>query len=303
MIQIDKLIKAKTGKFREDIMCANCGGQGHLYKNCNHPITSYGVICFKIAYNTESAKMEPMYLMVQRKDSLSYVEFIRGKYSLENRLYLVKLFSNMTHLERLSIKNRHFDHLWKELWQVNDCHAFQKEYNDAKMKFNILRNGFLMKNPDNSDMFFFDVEYLINNTESTLTETEWGFPKGRRNINEDDYSCAVREFKEETGIANKHLLVFKDIKPFEEVFSGTNHVRYKHTYYLGMVTETNDTPSKKIQFNPFNKLQCKEIKDMKWFLYDQAQSRIRDSNVERKELFKRVNATIMKNICSFINNG
>jgi 8-oxo-dGTP pyrophosphatase MutT (NUDIX family) len=186
--------------------------------------------------------------------------------------------------------------LWKDLWQISDCHSFQREYNDAKAKFNLLKSGFLMKNPENNEMFFFDVEYLVNNTHVLLQETEWGFPKGRRNINEDDYTCAVREFKEETGISNKNLLMFRDIKPFEEVFSGSNHVRYKHTYYLGMFSDGTCHIVK-------NKNLCKEIKDIKWFWYSDAQNRIRDNNVERKELFKRVNTTILKNICSFINNG
>ena len=31
------------------------------------------------------------------------------------------------------------------------------------------------------------------------SDTEWGFPKGRRNYQEDDRKCALREFEEETG--------------------------------------------------------------------------------------------------------
>lgn len=38
----------------------------------------------------------PMYLMVQRKDSVAYVEFIRGKYDLSNKTYIEKMFRNMT---------------------------------------------------------------------------------------------------------------------------------------------------------------------------------------------------------------
>jgi len=54
--------------------CRNCGLNGHIYKNCPHPIISFGIICYKIDGN------EIKYLMIQRKDSLSFMEFVRGKY-------------------------------------------------------------------------------------------------------------------------------------------------------------------------------------------------------------------------------
>ena len=51
--------------------CNNCGNYGHLYKNCRHPILGYGVILYN-----KDLKI----IMVERKDSLSYIEFMRGKY-------------------------------------------------------------------------------------------------------------------------------------------------------------------------------------------------------------------------------
>lgn len=53
-------------KRKSMIMCANCGGLGHVYRTCNHPTISYGFICYKIV--EELGKRFPVYLMVQRKD-------------------------------------------------------------------------------------------------------------------------------------------------------------------------------------------------------------------------------------------
>ena len=243
--------------------------------------------------------MMPQYLLVQRKDSLSYVEYIRGKYSYENKGYIMKLFENMTEEERQRILNNDFDTLWKSLWQVTDCSSYQKEYNDSKNKFNMLKKGFMLKSRDDDAVLFFDINYVLENTKCLLQQTEWGFPKGRRNINEDDFTCAFREFSEETGIPLEQVCIFENIKPFEEVFSGSNHVRYKHTYYLAISLA--QKPISRI--NPRNKVQCKEVKDMKWLWHEDAQALIRDHNVERKELFRRVNQVIEKNISMIIRNN
>ena len=41
---------------------------------------------------------------------------------------------------------------------------------------------------------------LIDKSTTRWEETEWEFPKGRRNFKEKDLECALREFEEETGI-------------------------------------------------------------------------------------------------------
>lgn len=279
-----------TNTTNKTILCANCGGVGHIYKNCNHPVTSFGIVCFRLKLDEYSQCVYPEYLMVQRKDSLSYVEFIRGKYDVERRLYLMQLFSNMTKNERENILTKSFETLWKTLWQVNDCNSFEREYNDAKAKFERLREGVLLKTDDG--LVFFNLKYIMNHTTSVLDDCEWGFPKGRRNINENDFTCAVREFAEETGLKTKYLKYINHQKPFEEVFSGSNRVRYKHIYYLAMCTVTND----QVVFNKNFTQTIKEIKDVQWFRYNDAQSKIREQNVERKELFKRINQVVLKNL-------
>ena len=275
---------------KQVIQCANCGGIGHVYKSCNHPITSYGIICFRLCFVPDKG-WTPQYLMVQRKDSLSYVEFIRGKYSIDQRAYIMKLFSNMTASERNGLATGEFDVLWKTLWQSESCRNFAREYNEAKSKFEMLRRGYIMKNTDN-EVYYFDVDFIVNNTVCNVYEPEWGFPKGRRNINEQDFNCAVREFKEETGIQPKHISVIANIKPVEEIFSGTNKIRYKHVYYVAACVR----PELPIGFNPKNKTQSREIKDVQWFDYENGQTKIDKYNIERKELFKRVHSVIGKYI-------
>lgn len=313
-------------KKKNVILCANCGGVGHIYKSCNHPVISYGVICYQMFYDPKTNSLFPKYLMVQRKDSLSYVEFIRGKYEVQNRTYLMKLFSLMAPYEREQIRNNDFETLWKDMWCKNADQEhnknFNKEYNEATTKFNLLKNGVYIIIADDlistepfdessKTTIFMNLDYILDNTKSEYPETEWGFPKGRRNINEDDISCAIREFREETGIYPRNIRLCADIKPCEEVFSGTNKVRYKHVYYIAKympiqpyinkghwfpddIVDASSPPPEEPLFDPQNKQQCKEIKDVQWFSYTDAQARIRTQNVERKELLKRINSVILK---------
>ena len=82
-----------------DNYCNNCGKQGHLYHQCKMPITSIGIIVFR--YN-EKNNIE--YLMIRRKDTLGFIDFMRGKYSIYNKEYLINMFKQMTNIEKNIIK-------------------------------------------------------------------------------------------------------------------------------------------------------------------------------------------------------
>lgn len=285
---------------------------GHLYRQCNHPITSYGCIAFRLIFDPTMNCVFPEYLMVQRKDSLAYVEFIRGKYSLQNIVYIANLLSNMTADEHAKLLNNSFEDLWRELWSHNNK-VFAKEYTNAREKFNALTEGYKLRDL-HGHIKRVELRSLIENLPSCLKETEWGFPKGRRNFHEDDKRCALREFREETGINLAQIRLLREFKPLEEIFSGTNHMRYKHVYYIAKYV-ANDVPCSRHAFaasasasasastgslyDPSNKHQAREIKDVQWFSYQDAQSKINDANIERKELLKRVNSLIVKNNINF----
>jgi hypothetical protein len=82
-----------------NIYCGNCGKYGHIYKKCNQPIMSLGIICFKII----DEKIH--YLLIKRKCSLNYVELIRGKYTLDKIEYIYKLFEllNDKYIQKFTI--------------------------------------------------------------------------------------------------------------------------------------------------------------------------------------------------------
>ena len=74
-----------------------CEVDGHVYKNCRHPILSYGILLF----HKDKESNDYRIVMVERKDSLSYIEFIRGKYKNPlNYDYIKLLISRMTKTEK-----------------------------------------------------------------------------------------------------------------------------------------------------------------------------------------------------------
>ena len=98
---------------KKQYFCNNCGKLGHLFHQCKVPITSIGIIPIRIVkkYNPCLNKYENSIelLIIKRKDTLSFVDFMRGKYSIEDKNYITNLLNNMTVNERQFILNNEFD--------------------------------------------------------------------------------------------------------------------------------------------------------------------------------------------------
>ena len=71
--------------------CNNCNNLGHSFNNCDFPILSIGIIAF-----IKNSKQEIKYLMICRKDSLGFIEFVRGKYTLYDKEYIQHLIDEMS---------------------------------------------------------------------------------------------------------------------------------------------------------------------------------------------------------------
>jgi len=250
--------------------CNNCGKKGHIYNQCKMPITSIGIILFR----KHNEKTE--YLMIRRRDTLGYIDFIRGKYSINNKDYIMNMLKQMTIEEKQRLKTMNFDELWKSIWG-NEMISIQYKYEESnsREKFNIL--SFVDKNKTST------LETMINESSQydEWTEAEWGFPKGRRNYQENDYECALREFTEETGFNIAHIKTIQNILPFEEIFTGSNYKSYKHKYYLTYID------SKHI--DNMNAYERSEVSKMEWKTYEECINAIRPYNLEKKRLITNIN--------------
>jgi 8-oxo-dGTP pyrophosphatase MutT (NUDIX family) len=232
------------------------------------------------------------YLMIRRRNSLNYVEFIRGKYDLEDMEYLRNIANFLTIKEKEDILNYDFEYLWNNFWGDN-YGINNNEYLDSKNKYEMLKNGFYFKK--NEINIYINLDILFNDSENKYIEPEWGFPKGRRNLKEKNIECAKREFEEETNV-NESLYHILNLSPIEEIFLASNNIKYKHIYYIAQSISDIDL---KIDTN--NKSQMIEISDLKWFSFKESYEKIRPYNIERKyillnihNIFKYIFQTFIK---------
>ena len=175
-----------------------------------------------IRLKTNQINESIQFLMVQRKNSLGYLEFIRGRYNLENLITLTHLLEQMTPDELSDINKKDFDILWNDLWDSNNIRNknHHKEYLNSKQKF------YQLKLSHNN---------ILSNTIPLYNFNEWGFPKGRRESYEPDLVCAIREFEEETTLGEDNYVILEKCKSIRENLIGTNGISYAHNYFLSIL--------------------------------------------------------------------
>lgn len=284
--------------YKKKIFCCNCGKFGHKYSKCNEPITSLGIIALKfndeetydnfikffsndnlynliksntinnnILLNLNNYYDKIKFLLIRRKKSLGYIEFIRGRYDEDDIETFSILFEQMTKTEIIDIIKYEFDNLWIDLWKQNANNKFFKlEYETSKQKFNFLKK---------KKIFF----KFLNNINIKYKTPEWGFPKGRRIYLEKNINCACREFEEETDIKKSDYKLIRNIPPIHEIFYGTNNILYKHTYYFAITK-----PNLDVNISKNNENQSQEIGDIGWFPYKEVRNLFRKHHYERLKI-------------------
>lgn len=248
------------------MFCNNCGGRGHLFRMCKDPVLSCGILLIdqsRLPLATDSVNV----LMIRRKDSMSFAEFLRGKYDPTNIPYVGTLFKNMTLKEQVAIATESFETLWKNLWGDDRSSS---DFQTSRERFYAL-----------------DRMALLRENLSEYTEPEWGFPKGRRMRGETDLACAVREFNEETNIPRNAYILLNNIL-LEETFTGLNGVRYKHIYYVALLTNP-DLVNLAQRFTP---MQRREISGIAWKTLVEANFLIRPHHVERRAMLGQLESIL-----------
>ena len=173
------------------------------------------------------------------------------------------------------------DYLWNDLWNKTSKHKnYQKEFETSQDKFNQLRKNFNL-----TDLINFNKLY----------ETpEWGFPKGRRDKNEKNLDCAIREFEEETSINENKYIILNRLNTIEESVTGTYKSIYKLVYYLALAY--ND-----IELTLDNEHQKCEIGDMKWLTFEEIIPKIRPYFKEKITMITKIYFLII-NLIENVNN-
>ena len=286
--------------------CTNCGEYGHSFRQCLSPVTSYGMILFRVKgeWNQAQAILQNSsyingldniqsnieYLLIRRRDSLGFVEIMRGKYRLQDVDYIRRQILGTTQSERERLLSMPFEELWCGLWGITteqQGHSYKSEKEMSRVKLESLREGYLHEETNEQ----ISLKNIIETVPCTWETPEWGFPKGRRDYRETDFQAALREVKEETGLTEKDICSIRNLHPIQESFFGSNHISDCHKYFLAYVNHQNN-----IKMDTMNEHMSREVGDIGWFSLDEALRIIRSDNVEKREILLRA-SSLLRSFC------
>lgn len=259
-------------------VCSNCNQIGHVYKNCQGPIISIGIIAFRksstdsltdyfksIMNASINRESEHKILLIQRKDTMGYVDLIRGKYpETDFNDYIYIYLSEMIPEEINKLLTLTFDQLWDDIWFDHTSKYYKNDKNLAKKKYDLLNIQ----------------QFIGSNNKQLWKFQEFGIPKGRRNIREKFRNCAIREFEEETNYSPEHYQIIDGIGTIEEKFIGSNGIHYKHIYYIALVDKS--APPSFIDMD--NTHQSNEIRSIGWFTIQESLQLFRSYDTEKKKV-------------------
>ena len=279
-------------------ICINCNSTLHEYQKCPEPKTSWGIILVKIFDNNISLKHDKInnikninklilnneedlkkysslvhsikFLLISRKHSLAYIEFVRGRYKEENFLGIKGLFEQMMKSEIENIDKNDFDTIWNDFWGDHEYKLkLKNEYHESKIKFNKLRYGNDIK---------VKLDFYTKRITPNYSIPEWGIPKGRKKYGERDIDCAIREFMEETQLKESDFKVLHHIEPIVENMYGTDGKKYKHIYFIA------ESTSDICNINLTNS----EVGNIGYFSYSEACDILRPYHTEKRKILESV---------------
>ena len=285
--------------------------------------------CIKdsIKYNNNTHRNnEYRLLMINRKYSLAFMEFMRGKYDVDKEDYIYFLFEKMT-LQEIDLLCRinNFIEIRKQMQFYNNTNKkFKYELDNAKLKFNYITKLGIFQNIINKLNFeyklnleigktigpppglyhhnnnFKKITQELNNKNNTnlYCECEWLLPKGKREANETALKTAIREFYEETGINPKYITIYKNIIPLEYTFVGLNGIEYRNIYFIAELTMEPKSIRFKydLEFNSIilNSLKTKfndnnkEVSNLELLSLKQCKDKTRDYEVKFRDFLQHI---------------
>lgn len=222
---------------------------------------SYGILLARYSKLTNDMEM----IIVEKKYSYGFFDFIYGNYDIYDFNYVKKLFRNMTIGEKKSILVSDFKTIWNHIFNDSRCER-NSRYLSKKRKY----ETFIKRNE-------IKISDLIKEESSLLL---WEFPKGRSDIFESGIFTAIRELQEETSINLSQYEILGNKIEYDIIDNGKI---YPVVYYLAICKD--GTIDKK-------KLDNREISDVRWQ---------RVANIPYLNGGKRMKTLIDKSMDSFKN--
>ena len=191
----------------------------------------------------------------------------------------VNIINEMSLTEKQLILTEPFEELWLNMWGNSSNIQYKNEEMSSSKKMETIKNGITVNEET------IRLHDIVEKSPTKWSETEWEFPKGKRNHKEKDIDCALREFEEETGISKSKITVIDNILPFEEIFIGTNHKSYKHKYFLAYMTDTEEI---------LDNFQITEVSKIEWKTMDSCLESIRPYSLEKMKLITNINKVLQE---------
>ena len=315
---VDEMIRLKTTYSHKDEPCYRITSRIYPQIVCTIPDIKENDINYQLVYDKIICKNENdmrkfcyyhdkiSFMMVSRKFSLGFVEFIRGNYDVLDNDSIINLFRQMYESEITLIGSNVYDDLLyyflnrqntpkqQLLTEIYEG-KYYREYCQAKIKFNVLKDASKTNDSiSDNNMYMNDqslpLSWYVEKIKPKWPGPEWGFPKGRRDRrSEENLACACREFEEETGFSNHHYSILDKIEPIEENLIGTDKTNYRHIYYLAI----NNNPE--LTSDDYDK---NEIGQIKWFNYTEAIAKIRPYHHNKLHILTRIYVFILNELIS-----
>ncbi len=134
---------------------------------------------------------------------------------------------------------------------------------------------------------FMEMRSVIGNciltTPSIFPNGVWGFPKGKNDKNQNEVMCALREVREETGLASSHV----SIQPFDTVIETYKMWNYK--YFTAKVDSKNAVD----RFMPKDHNVDTEVSHVVWLPFEEAIRLIPEDMEEKKNLLTSLNSKLI----------
>ena len=171
---------------------------------------SYGLVVYYVSPISKCIT----YHIVQRRDTVAYICFLRGKVEENN---LLRYFSLMTHNEKERLNKYQFSELWEDLY-----YGERKESDTDEDYKHAYKNFIRLKESGK-------ISELIK--QSNDFQLDWGIPKGKKkHPDEPDLVCALREYKEETH--NNSYIQFVDHEYLVDELKTDNWGTYITHFYI-----------------------------------------------------------------------